>query len=622
MDPRIARLYEEELRHVREVGAEFAREFPKVAARLGMESTEVADPYVERLIEGFAFIAARIRLKLDAEFPRFTQQLLNIVFPHYLAPTPAIGVVELKPRMRDVQPDIGLVVPRGTAIRASAARGETTSCEFRTAHALTIWPLTIASARYFSVAPDLPLNRITVAAPIRSGVRIALASAIESPLAVDQCDALDLYIKAPDTVAYRLYEQIVGQTLGALVVDEGGVILEQLPAENIVATGFADDEALLPADPRTFSGFRILREYFALPQRLLFFRITGLRKAFARARGNRCEIVLLSRHADQSLEASVNADCFSLSATPVINLFEKRADRVPVSDAMFEHQLVVDRSRAQDFEVFQVKQLQGIVSDQKESIEFLPFYAGFDSHSRSGHSAFFTTRREPTGLSERQLRQGTRTGYVGSEVFLSIVDTKDAPYALKLEQLAPEVLATNRDLPLLLPMGDLIRLQCETVGGLESIALLAGFSRPRPSIAEAEQPWRLISHLGLNYLSLFDAAQGSSAEAMKALLRLYCQLGDQSAERQIESIRRIDTKPIVRRLPIDGPIAFGRGLEVSLHVDETGFAGASAFLFASMLERVIAQHVGVNTFAQTVLRTDNRGEVKKWPPRSGNRVIA
>src|SRR5947208_15318924 len=101
MDPRLLRHYNQELQHLREMGAEFAQQFPKIAGRLGMSGLEVSDPYVERLLEGTRFLAARVQLKLDAEFLRFTQRLLEIVYAYYLAATPAMAITQLRPDLRD-----------------------------------------------------------------------------------------------------------------------------------------------------------------------------------------------------------------------------------------------------------------------------------------------------------------------------------------------------------------------------------------------------------------------------------------------------------------------------------------------------------------------------------------
>src|SRR6266545_8011744 len=143
MDARMLRYYSQELQYIREMGAEFAGQFPKIAARLALDATEVADPYVERLLEGFSFLAARVRLKLDAEFPRFAQHLLEVVYPHYLTPTPAMAIVQFTPGMTEGSLVDGFVVPRDTLLRGQIPRGEVTACQFRTAHDVTLWPIEI-----------------------------------------------------------------------------------------------------------------------------------------------------------------------------------------------------------------------------------------------------------------------------------------------------------------------------------------------------------------------------------------------------------------------------------------------------------------------------------------------
>ena len=165
MDPRLLRLYNEELTHLREVGAEFARDFPKIAARLGMENLEVSDPYVERLLEGFAFLAARVQLKLDAEQPRLIAHLLESLYPNFLAPTPSMMIVRMGADLADPNLARGHTVPRGSAILSSLPRGQNTQCEFRTSQDVTLWPVAISSVQYFSYAPDLPLGSIDAARP-------------------------------------------------------------------------------------------------------------------------------------------------------------------------------------------------------------------------------------------------------------------------------------------------------------------------------------------------------------------------------------------------------------------------------------------------------------------------
>ncbi len=159
MDPKILRYYNRELQHVREMGAEFAREYPKIAGRLGLEGIECADPYVERLLEGFAYLSARVQLKVDAEFPAFTQHLLQIVYPHYLAPTPSMAVVQFQPDLNEAGLAQGYSIARGTMLRSTVGQDDRTPCEYRTAHETHLWPLEIKEAKYFGSTAGAGIDR-------------------------------------------------------------------------------------------------------------------------------------------------------------------------------------------------------------------------------------------------------------------------------------------------------------------------------------------------------------------------------------------------------------------------------------------------------------------------------
>lgn len=626
MHPRLLEYYNQELGHVREMGAEFARDFPKIAARLSMEGLEVADPYVERLLEGFAFIASRTQLKIDAEFPRFTQHLLEIVYPHYLAPTPAMMIVEFHPLVGDPALADGVALPRGSGLRSVIPKGEQTACEFRTAHDVTLWPIEISAAQYFSYAPDLPLGQLGLANRVRSGLRMTLRAQGGLDFSRIRCDALQFFINGSDDLSGPLYELVHGQCIGALVLSKGKPvrIVGNLCAASIHEIGFDDDQALLPYDRRSFQGYRLLREYFAFAERFHFFGVRGLLDVFARHAEPECELVLLFGASHPELEAIVDAASLSLFATPVVNLFARRADRIHLSESRFEHQLLVDRARPLDFEVFSVTAVKGMGDEAGDTTEFMPFYGDLVHHDDSGARAYYTMRREPRMLSERQKRHGARSAYVGNEVFLSLVDQREAPYPLNLRQLAVEVLVTNRDLPLLLPIGSLNALMLQDAKPVSAIRVLRGPSRPRAGLAEGDYAWRLVSHLSLNYLSLLnpDGDRRKAAAALRELLTLYADAADPAQRKRIDSLVGIDAKPVVRRLPLAGPITFGRGLAIELQVNEEAFGGAGSFLFGSVLEKFLARHVSINSFSQTVLNSESRGEVARWPARTGTRIIA
>lgn len=628
MDPRMLRYYSEELQYMREMGTEFAAQFPKVAARLALEATEVADPYVERLLEGLSFLAARIRLKLDAEFPRFTQHLLEMVYPHYVRPTPAMAIVQFIPTMTEGSLAAGFTVPRGTMLRGQLPRGEQTASQFRTAHDVTLWPLSVAEARYVPFAPDLPLNRLPLADSARGLLRLRLRAS--ASLTFDQIalDRLVLFFAGNDDVALKLYELVLGSALGVLVVPPARPVpwFEWTGPEAVQPVGFAREQALIPYTSRSFDGYRLLHECFAMPERFRFVELGGLRKALARHNGEEIEVVIPLARGEAGLANMVDRTNLALHCTPAINLVARHADRIHVTDQQPEHQVVVDRTKPADFEVYSVERVVGYGEGLEAEQEFRPFYTAVDREEARPARGYFTVRREPRALSERQRRDGTRTSYIGSEAFLSLVDPREAPYSGRLRQLVVDVLASNRDLPLLMPVGSETDFTLAISAPVAGIRCLRGPTRPRPAMAEGEMAWRLINHLSLNYLTVTDLDGEQGATALRELLGLYADLvdadvADAVSRRQTQGVRRVAVSPRTRRLPVPGPIVFARGLEVRITVDESPFAGASAFLLGAVLEQVFARLASMNTFTELVLVSETRGEVKRWPPRMAARQL-
>ena len=621
MDPRMLDYYNRELAYVREQGAEFAQQFPKVAGRLGMHGIEVADPYVERLLEGFAFMSARVQLKMDAEFPRFSQRLLDLVYPGYLAPTPAMGVACFEPsKSQGGSPD-GYVLPRHSRLRARLPTHEQTACEFRTTHDLTLWPLRLAEARWTAAPPDLPMVGFRWGAPVRGALRLVFETTGQLEVAALKLDSLLLFINGTPDTKSKLQELIHTQCVG-LVVHSGATpatAVVPYPAEALICEGFATNQAILPLDSRAFEGHRLLHEYFAFPERYSFFSVNGLQRALRQIRGTRFEVILLLKAGNVSLESVTDARNFLLHCSPVVNLFTRNSDRIATNVNRYEYHVVIDRGRPLDFEIHTVSRVTGHQSDSDREIVFDPFYGAADI-DRRGAGAYFSLRREPRLLSEKARRHGPRTGYVGSECFLCLVDANEAPYAADLRQITVEALCTNRDLSLLTPLGkarsDLTLLASAPV---EDIRFVVGPTRPTPALAEREITWRLISHLSLNYLTLTDASAEHGASALRELLTLYARLGSAGADAQIGAVQKLEVSEINRRVPGRGPIVFGRGVRLDLLIDEIPLAGVSPWLIGAVLEQFFARHVGINSFTEFVLRSTQRGEIAAWQPRIGRR---
>lgn len=624
IDPRLLSYYNRELQHVREMGGEFAHAYPKIAGRLGLEGFECADPYVERLLEGFAFLAARVQLKLDAQYPVFTQHLLEMLYPHYLAPIPSMAVVQLQPDAGEAALASGHRVPRQSVLRSQLAPGERTACEFRTAHDVTLWPLALREARYLDTPAALAAAGIELPGgrAVRAGIRLRMETLAGVHVAMLALDALPIFLAGADEQPRRLYESILGRNAGFVVraVGANGPVSLYRPPSAVAGTGFEDAESLIPYGDRSFSGYRLLQEYFALPQRFLFANFDGLQPLLRRAEGSTFEIVVLLEQGNPALHNAISVENFRLFCTPAINLFPHRGDRIHLEPGCSEYHVVPDRTRPLDLEVHSLQAVDGYGDRQEPEQRFEPFYGGGLQRWHSQQRAYFTTRREPRLLTTRQRRDGARSSYIGNEMFISLVDDTDKPLPTSLRQLGMQMLCTNRDLPLQMPVGKgKTDFNLEGVAPVQSVRCVAGPSRPRTAQGGDETAWRLLSHLQLNYLSLLDDDAGAGASALREMLTLYCDPFDASAQRLVEGIKSVASRPIVRRIPVPGPITFGRGLEITLTCEDAALEGTGAYLLGTVMQRFFARYVSVNSFTETVLRTLERNEVARWKARPGLR---
>ncbi len=607
---------------MREIGGEFAGEFPKIAGRLALDSFECADPYVERLLEGFAFLAARVQLKVDAEFPRFTEHLLEFVYPHYLAPTPSMAVVQMQPDPTEGSLAEGFSIPRHTSLRSQIGKGEQTACEYRTAHDITLWPLEIVEAEYLS-SPSAVANRgVPSVKDLKAGIRLRLRTTAGLKFNQLALDKLTLFLRGSGALPVRLYEQFLANALAVAVLPtknkDGGC--EMIPGRPIHRLGFADDEALLPYGPRSFQGYRLLHEYFAFPERFLFVELTGMRSAVQRCGDSELDLIVMLDRVLPQLVNAVEASQFALFCTPAINLFPKRADRIHLTQMEPEYHVIPDRTRPLDFETYALQEVVGYGANPGEEQTFLPFYGANKGYRHRDENAYYSLRRQKRLMSAKQRRQGLRSSYVGSETYIALVDAKETPYRADLKQLGLQILCTNRDLPLHMPLGSgLSDFSLQTGAPVQAIRCVAGPTRPRPSMSGGGATWRLISHLSLNYLSLMDSDEHQGAVALRELLTLYGDPNDDVARKQIEGVLSTQARNVVRRIDAAGPVVFGRGIEVTVKFEESAFEGGGAFLLGAVLEQFFARYASLNTFTETVVASADRGEIMRWPIRTGRR---
>ncbi|XZE52070.1 type VI secretion system baseplate subunit TssF [Planctomycetaceae bacterium SH139] len=646
MEAQFLEHYNRELSYLRELGGEFARQYPGVAGRLGMDEVQCSDPFVERLLEGFAFLAARVHRRLDGEFPEFTHSMLESIYPHYTRPIPAAMLVRFFPDKDEGSLVDGYLLPRGTSLLGPTSQHQTTPCRFDTTEDVSLWPLTICETSYVSrdaaYGRDVPDGM--VASQARSYLRIVLRTTAGIPLQALALDQLKLQLLGGE-VGYRLYEMLT--TRACCVAVRGGTSLASdsnaapqsettpwcsLKVDQLAAAGFDAASAMLPAEPRSFSGYQLINEYFLLPEKFSAVTITGLQPAIRAAQGNELEILIGFTEHDALLAARLSAEHLALHCVPAVNLFRRRADRVQISPDKFEHQLLVDRSRPLDFEIWSVEQLYGHGETPRDEFDFLPLYAPPNARQATTVGAarrfqnYYTCSRRPRQPSANQRQYGHRSDYLGSELYVALTDSQRGVSQQRVRQLSSTVYCTNRDLALLTPeQGWRDALKMAGAGPVQAIECLTGPTRPRGSMSagDGQRCWRLINHLTPNHLSFgcgTDRNQDGQVGAamLREVLALYCQADQPSHSRQVDGILAVKQQAVTRQLPFGGPIVHGRGVEIELTLDDQAFEGGSCVILAAVLEQFLSRFANFNSFTQLALNSPRNGRVFRWPVRLGD----
>ncbi len=422
-------------------------------------------------------------------------------------------------------------------------------------------------------------------------------------------------------VASRLFERLHAGFAGGVVAAPGRTReARALPEGALIYEGLQPGQGLLPLRYNTLHAHNLLQEYFHASQCLYEFTLRGLGAALAGLDGSVVDLWLLLDDAPAELAAWLNADALALFATPVLNLFEGRTDRLRLAPERSEYHLVVDRTRPLDFEVWAVDELRGQPAGADTQICFRPLYQTLHRDG-ADHSRYFSMRREQRVLSAAARRCGTRSPYVGTEVYLSLVDQFDAPFRADLDQLSVRAWLTNRDLAMGMARP---APECRALGlqaGVAGAAMLRAPSPPAPALGLQHSAWSLIRLLGMHHLPLAELDAQSAAQALRELLGLFAQPADAAAARRIDGLLGARMHATTRRLPQPGPLVYGRTLECDLQVDDEAFAPASPLLFGMVLERLLGEYASINTCTSLRLHSAQRGPLWCSPARMGSRGI-
>lgn len=609
--------YERELIFIRQLAQDFARRYPAAADRLQLEPNRSTDPHVERLIEAFALLAGRIHHKLDDEFPELTDALLSVLYPHYLAPIPSMAVVQFDVDAGRAQLPDGFAINRHSRLHTRPVAD--LPCRYRTCYPVKLWPIAVAEARL--QPPPFPLHLhpppltaavLTVRLECQAGMTFAGLS----------LDRLRFYLSGDNQLVPLLYELLFNHTLQVafrpLDAEKGAAPLIFTPEQCLFPVGFERDEGLLPYPNQSFLGYRLLTEFFTFPHKFWFLDLGGFDRVRRAGFGQRLDVVIYLNRTSTNLEQTVDAGTFRLGCTPIINLFEKTAEPIALTQARYEYRIVPDVAQPLGMEVYSIDAVASTDPTTSPTREYQPFYSFRHGQSREMQRAFWYASRRPS------LAENDR----GSEVYLHLVDLDFNPSLPAEAVLVVRTTCTNRNLPAMLQRaGDDLYFELEAAAPLLGIPCLRTPTVPlRPPLRRGAF-WRLLSHLNLNHLSLTDAEEGRAA--LQEILRLYDfsdpESGTQLAavvRHVIEGIDAVSSRRVVGRT--GGPTASGfcRGIEVSIAFDEQKYVGVGVYLFACVLERFLGLYASINSFTQLVARTkQGEGYLKKWPPRAAEQQL-
>ncbi|MGH1330363.1 MAG: type VI secretion system baseplate subunit TssF [Paracoccaceae bacterium] len=631
--------YNRELALLYERSREFAEEFPGIADRLGGLMKENLDPAVAGLLEGTAFMAARVQLKLDEEFRSFTTELLEQIFPDALAPTPSVMLVEANPPFDNKDLDEGLHFPAGAYLDARFVDADRrVSCRFRLCSPLSIWPLAITGATYHSSPAQISALGSDVATGTQGGVVIDILrpSAKDhakpaGPLAELPIKSLPIYLTGDMLDAIALYEQIHCDLnrLSLRYLDKhGDPAFIRLNPDQIEQVGFGDEDHLFPHDGRLFNGFATLREAFAFPRKFLGFRLTGLGDILPRITAGEMQIVMEFGTANKDVASRVTGEHFRLHSVPAVNLFEESASQVRLDKKRHEFVVTPDSSPLTHYEIHQVLSVYAHYAGAQSKVPVYPLYALPQGGVKPRQALYFTTRRKQRRLTQQERRFGARHRYRGTETFISIYEPEETEDSKRAQRLQVRALCSNRHLPEYLPLAQSIDdfHLCDDV--TVNLTCVAGPTRPREAMTEIEKSashrategdnyWRLISYLSLNHYGLEDRSEAEGGNSLREMLSLFADISDTITETQLQGLRNVETRPVVRTIRRGDGFHAARGLEIRVIFDEAAFEGNGVILLGAILDRFLAEYASVNSFTQVITASIQRGDIKVWPPRTG-----
>ncbi len=570
-----ARYYESELAYLREQGRALAEKHPRTAGLLAERSD---DPDVERLLEGFAFLAAAVRERIDDAVPEIAQAYAGLLLPHLTRFVPPSSVVEYRPEAHGMR--VPEVIPRWTAI--SGIGGSKVACHFRTTSSIVLLPLTLEQVEHRRMQEGTDEIILSFRGSEHQAAEIGR-------------HPLRLFFQGDPQLWTGLRTWFL-RHCDEIELIAGGGRVSRLPAFQVCGVGHRDDDSLLPHRPLEHDAFTRVAEYFSAPAKFAFVELPPLGSNVVGEFQVRCVFSGAPR-----LPKAPSTGDIRLHCVPVVNLFE--CDLEPVRVDPFSPWQVASASGYDPghAEIWSVEHVEGIGPERRQT------YVGFDQ-AGAGHASvehFYVTRRESAA-----------TG-VGSQRQIALVSSLDAMPAEDIEVLSMQALCSNRALACELGIGEL-STPVRGAGASVPFSNIKPISPPLYPDDDTELLWRLGAHLSLSRKELLDA------ESLRALLRVYNFATGSNPSlaqvngRWIDSIREIRSQSCVRLLK-GAPLT---GTRTTIVVDGEQFASVGeAQVLGEMLDDLFARRVSLNSFNVFSLEVAPSGASYSWPPRNGTQRL-
>ncbi len=593
-DSRLIDLFRGEINYLRHAGQEFSRKYPRIASRLEISGQESPDPQVERLLESFAFLTARIQARIEDQSSLIPAALLQQTYPFLSEPTPPMSTVRFNSTEENPVAPSGHFIPKGTHLFAKTSEGD--FCRFLTSYDVDLRPIEVVSAAMEPAASYTYFDTSRVASVLK--VVLKGQGVVLSDIPIDQ---LRLYLSGDPKLVADLHEVLISNVVTTVFVGEDPNQPTYIGHSIVKEVGFGDEDAVLPEREESLSAYRLLSEYFSFPEKFFYVDFTEIDK---RPLAGELTILLgLSGTPNKNMVVSSNNFC--TGCAPIINLFPKTLEPIRLNHLKEQYLLEPEVGGLADYEVHSIKKVTASSPAIKAMRTLEPYFGHRHIAGSEVPTEFWFTKRS-----------SITSDIVGSQMHISFVDTSFEPRRPAGETVTVQALCSNRNLVEQLPVGAVLQGD-EDFGAIATI-----FTKPSPTVygpVDGETLWRLVSQLNLNSFSFSNDA--ASVEALREILRLYCPDYRPSAFQEVMGLRDMKVEQIVRRVGDDSWRGFCRGNKVTLTVDERNFVGGNPFLLGSVLSRFFSLYVAANSFCQLEIELVQRqGIWKKWKPVIGGRA--